>query len=80
MYDERSGNFVRHSGVDWQSDYNGAPALANNLNVTAINGGPTIGLGANVGTSFKGVTGANLSNTTVGAASSINVSSTARVH
>lgn len=29
VYDERSGNFVRHSGVDWQSDYNGAPALAN---------------------------------------------------
>ncbi len=29
VYDERSGNFVRHSGVDWQSDYNGAPAIAN---------------------------------------------------
>ncbi len=29
VYDERSGNFVRHSGVDWQSDYNGGPALAN---------------------------------------------------
>ncbi|WP_228958647.1 formylglycine-generating enzyme family protein [Stenotrophomonas rhizophila] len=28
VYDERSGNFVRHSGVDWRSDYNGAPALA----------------------------------------------------
>ncbi|MCA3244400.1 MAG: hypothetical protein INF43_03720 [Alphaproteobacteria bacterium] len=58
----------------------GAPALANNLKVTGINNGITIGLGTNVGTSFHGVTGANLSNTTVGAASSINVSSTARVH
>ncbi|MEG2803211.1 formylglycine-generating enzyme family protein [Stenotrophomonas sp.] len=29
VYDERSGNFVRHSGVDWQSDYNGAAAIAN---------------------------------------------------
>ncbi|MCS4233713.1 formylglycine-generating enzyme family protein [Stenotrophomonas sp. BIGb0135] len=29
VYDERSGNFVRHSGVDWRSDYNGAPAIAN---------------------------------------------------
>ena len=26
VYDERSGNFVRHSGVDWQSDYNGGKA------------------------------------------------------
>lgn len=26
VYDERSGNFVRRSGVDWRSDYNGAPA------------------------------------------------------
>ena len=26
VYDERSGNFVRHSGVDWQSDYAGAKA------------------------------------------------------
>lgn len=26
VYDERSGNFVRRSGVDWQSDYNGMPA------------------------------------------------------
>ncbi len=26
VYDERSGNFVRRSGVDWQSDYSGAPA------------------------------------------------------
>jgi len=25
-YDERSGNFVRRSGVDWQSDYVGNPA------------------------------------------------------
>lgn len=29
VYDERSGNFVRHSGVDWQSGYNGAAAIAN---------------------------------------------------
>lgn len=29
VYDERSGNFVRHSGVDWQSGYNGAAAVAN---------------------------------------------------
>jgi len=29
VYDERSGNFVRRSGVDWQSDYNGAEAIAN---------------------------------------------------
>lgn len=28
VYDERSGNFVRRSGVDWQSDYSGAPAAA----------------------------------------------------
>jgi len=28
-YDERSGNFVRRSGVDWQSDYAGNPADAN---------------------------------------------------
>lgn len=26
VYDERSGNFVRRSGVDWRSGYNGAPA------------------------------------------------------
>ena len=26
VYDERSGNFVRRSGVDWQSDYAGDPA------------------------------------------------------
>lgn len=26
VYDERSGNFVRRSGVDWQSDHSGAPA------------------------------------------------------
>lgn len=26
VYDERSGNFVRRSGVDWQSDYVGNPA------------------------------------------------------
>jgi formylglycine-generating enzyme required for sulfatase activity len=25
-YDERSNNFVRRSGVDWRSDYRGAPA------------------------------------------------------
>jgi len=29
VYDERSGNFVRHNGVDWQSDYNGARAAPN---------------------------------------------------
>lgn len=29
VYDERSGNFIRRSGVDWQSAYDGAPALAN---------------------------------------------------
>ncbi|MEN1960164.1 SUMF1/EgtB/PvdO family nonheme iron enzyme [Luteimonas sp. MJ246] len=27
-YDERSGNFVRRSGVDWRSDFAGAPAEA----------------------------------------------------
>ncbi len=27
VYDERSGNFVRHSGVDWRSGYNGVPAI-----------------------------------------------------
>ncbi|MFT4249028.1 MAG: formylglycine-generating enzyme family protein [Pseudomonas sp.] len=27
VYDERSGNFIRRSGVDWQSGYNGAAAL-----------------------------------------------------
>ena len=26
VYDERSGNFVRRSGVDWRSDYLGSPA------------------------------------------------------
>ena len=26
VYDERGGNFVRRSGVDWRSDYVGAPA------------------------------------------------------
>lgn len=26
VYDERSGNFVRRSGVDWRSDYAGQPA------------------------------------------------------
>lgn len=26
VYDERSGNFIRRSGVDWQSGYNGARA------------------------------------------------------
>jgi formylglycine-generating enzyme required for sulfatase activity len=26
VYDERGGNFVRRSGVDWRSDYAGAPA------------------------------------------------------
>ncbi len=29
VYDERSGNFIRRSGVDWQSDYNGAQAAPN---------------------------------------------------
>ncbi len=29
VYDERSGNFVRRSGVDWQSDYKGARAAPN---------------------------------------------------
>ncbi|PZU27847.1 MAG: serine/threonine kinase [Stenotrophomonas sp.] len=29
VYDERSGNFIRRSGVDWQSDYNGAKAAPN---------------------------------------------------
>lgn len=29
VYDERSGNFVRRSGVDWQSDYNGGKAISN---------------------------------------------------
>lgn len=29
VYDERSGNFIRRSGVDWQSGYDGARALAN---------------------------------------------------
>ncbi|MDR2873055.1 MAG: formylglycine-generating enzyme family protein [Xanthomonadaceae bacterium] len=29
VYDERSGNFVRRSGVDWQSDYAGNPAGPN---------------------------------------------------
>lgn len=29
VYDERSGNFVRRSGADWQSDYSGATASAN---------------------------------------------------
>jgi formylglycine-generating enzyme required for sulfatase activity len=29
VYDERSGNFARRSGVDWQSDYNGARAAPN---------------------------------------------------
>lgn len=28
-YDERSGNFVRRSGVDWRSDYAGAKAASN---------------------------------------------------
>lgn len=27
-YDERSGNFTRHSGVDWRNDYLGRPASA----------------------------------------------------
>jgi formylglycine-generating enzyme required for sulfatase activity len=29
IYDERSGNFTRSSGVDWQSGYDGRPAIAN---------------------------------------------------
>ena len=29
VYDERSGNFIRRSGVDWRSDYDGARALGN---------------------------------------------------
>ncbi len=29
VYDERSGNFMRRSGVDWQSDYKGARAAPN---------------------------------------------------
>ena len=29
VYDERSGNFVRRSGVDWRSDYVGNPAVDN---------------------------------------------------
>lgn len=29
VYDERSGNFIRRSGVDWQSGYNGARAAPN---------------------------------------------------
>ncbi|MCW0438667.1 Formylglycine-generating enzyme [Xanthomonas sacchari] len=29
VYDERSGNFVRRNGVDWQSDYQGARAAPN---------------------------------------------------
>ncbi|MBC3974043.1 SUMF1/EgtB/PvdO family nonheme iron enzyme [Xanthomonas translucens pv. undulosa] len=29
VYDERSGNFVRRSGTDWQSGYNGARAAPN---------------------------------------------------
>ena len=29
VYDERSGNFIRRSGVDWQSDYNGLKAAPN---------------------------------------------------
>lgn len=28
VYDERSGNFVRRSGVDWRSGYDGRPATA----------------------------------------------------
>lgn len=35
VYDERSGNFVRRSGVDWQSDYAGATA-ADDLPVVHI--------------------------------------------
>ncbi len=29
VYDERSGNFIRRSGVDWRSDYDGGLAMAN---------------------------------------------------
>ena len=29
VYDERSGNFVRRSGVDWRSGYDGRPAAPN---------------------------------------------------
>ena len=29
VYDERSGNFIRRSGVDWRSGYDGNPAFAN---------------------------------------------------
>lgn len=29
VYDERSGNFIRRSGVDWRSGYNGAAATPN---------------------------------------------------
>ncbi|KAF1685523.1 formylglycine-generating enzyme family protein [Pseudoxanthomonas taiwanensis] len=29
VYDERSGNFVRRSGVDWRSSYDGSPARPN---------------------------------------------------
>ncbi|WP_423172575.1 formylglycine-generating enzyme family protein [Stenotrophomonas maltophilia] len=29
VYDERSGNFIRRSGVDWRSDYDGGRALGN---------------------------------------------------
>ncbi|MDC7799073.1 formylglycine-generating enzyme family protein [Stenotrophomonas geniculata] len=29
VYDERSGNFIRRSGVDWRSDYDGGRAMAN---------------------------------------------------
>ncbi|MFI8717040.1 SUMF1/EgtB/PvdO family nonheme iron enzyme [Stenotrophomonas sp. NPDC077464] len=29
IYDERSGNFTRSSGVDWRSGYDGTPAMAN---------------------------------------------------
>lgn len=29
VYDERSGNFIRRSGVDWRSDYDGARAMGN---------------------------------------------------
>lgn len=35
VYDERSGNFARRSGVDWQSDYAGASA-ADNLPVIHV--------------------------------------------
>lgn len=35
VYDERSGNFVRRSGVDWRSDYVGNPA-ADNLPVLHV--------------------------------------------